>query len=74
MIRYLTESDVKQPLTMTDAVALVEAALKARADIVESTAWEYRTCMSPTKWSSSRVVGGSESICRSARNAHTIVS
>ena len=32
MIRYLTENDVRQLLTMKDAVALVEAALKARAE------------------------------------------
>src|SRR5437868_3727521 len=32
MIRYLTENDVKQLLTMKDTVALVEAALKARAE------------------------------------------
>jgi ornithine cyclodeaminase len=32
MIRYLTESDVRQLLTMKDAVSLVEEALKARAE------------------------------------------
>ena len=32
MIRYLTESDVKQLLTMKDAVRLVEEAMKARAE------------------------------------------
>lgn len=32
MIRYLTENDVKQLLTMKDAVSLVEEALKARAE------------------------------------------
>jgi ornithine cyclodeaminase/alanine dehydrogenase-like protein (mu-crystallin family) len=32
MIRYLTEKDVKQLLTMPDAVRLVEEALKARAE------------------------------------------
>ncbi len=32
MIRYLTEKDVRQLLTMKDAVALVEEALKARAE------------------------------------------
>lgn len=32
MIRYLTENDVRQLLTMKDAVGLVEAALKARAE------------------------------------------
>lgn len=32
MIRYLTENDVKQLLTMPMAVSLVEAALKARAE------------------------------------------
>jgi ornithine cyclodeaminase len=32
MIRYLTENDVRQLLTMNDAVELVEAALKARAE------------------------------------------
>jgi ornithine cyclodeaminase len=32
MIRYLTESDVQQLLTMKDAVRLVEDALKARAE------------------------------------------
>jgi ornithine cyclodeaminase len=32
MIRYLTENDVRQLLTMKDAVALVEAALEARAE------------------------------------------
>ena len=32
MIRYLTENEVKQLLTMKDAVSLVEEAMKARAD------------------------------------------
>jgi ornithine cyclodeaminase len=32
MIRYLTEKDVRELLTMKDAVALVEEALKARAE------------------------------------------
>ena len=32
MIRYLTENDVKQLLTMKDAVSLVEEALKARGE------------------------------------------
>ena len=32
MIRYLTEADVKQLLTMKDTLALVEEALKARAE------------------------------------------
>jgi len=32
VIRYLTENDVKQLLTMKDAVSLVEEALKARAE------------------------------------------
>ena len=32
MIRYLNENDVKQLLTMKDAVSLVEAALKARTE------------------------------------------
>jgi alanine dehydrogenase len=32
MVRYLTESDVRQLLTMKDAVRLVEGAMKARAE------------------------------------------
>ncbi|HYC49085.1 MAG TPA: ornithine cyclodeaminase family protein [Burkholderiales bacterium] len=43
MIRYLTESDVKQLLTMKDAVGLVEDALRARAEGAATDVARVRT-------------------------------